>query len=924
VAVTDANAPGCAKIIGALAVGANDTYNCTSPALTADMTNTADVTGDDPLGNPVTDDDTADVEVIGPSIDIQKTPDNQQITSGGTASFTITVTNTGETPLANVAVTDANAPGCAKNIGALAVGANDTYNCTSPALTADMTNTANVSGDDPLGNPVTDDDTADVEVLVPGIGSIGDYVWNDADGQGDQNEAAAGIQNVRVYIDQDSSNTYTAGEPNDLTDAAGAYTITGLAAGTYDVRVDMTTLPAGYSQTGDPNEVGACAVCDSYQQVVLAAGENYVGSDFGYQQQDASIGDLIWNDADGDGVKDGAESGINGVRVYIDSNNSGSYEGGELTAITNAVGAYTISDLPAGTYRVRVDTTSAALSGFGQTGDPDQPGIRCTTCDNEHIVTLTAGENYTAADFGYHDGPVTISKTIFATDPGNVAITTGNNVAIGEIIVYQLQADFAPGTYPASTITDTLNQGLAYVGCVQGDQSNGGLTITNFDDLCTNRVAVSRFPAASTSDVNDGRRVVFDLGDVENLSGGNQTLTLRYQVVVLNTTGNDRGDTLTNQAFYDLLTPTSAPPVTIVEPALGIRKTADTSVANPGDVITFRIEIFHTPISNAHAFDVIVRDSIPSDLIYVTGSLQPVPISPQNPQQPTTLNITGGTDIEVVWDQFLDDPDPTISATSAFTFQARMGAVAPGDSVVNTANVEWTSLLGDFRPAFSAPISPHNTTWSFERWYDPADLINLNTYGGISSSATVRPPCVGCEAGGRIFKLPGTGFAPGRVTHIPRQPLKKMYQSFGAVWLEIPSLSIQVPIAGIPLTDGGWDVSWLWNQAGYLEGTAFPTTKGNTVITSHVYLPNGSPGPFVDLSRLGWGDEIIIHAYGQQYIYHVRGRYTIRPYNLSVFEHKEEDWVTLLTCSSYNENTATYLKRLYIQAILVRVDPETP
>jgi hypothetical protein len=90
--------------------------------------------------------------------------------------------------------------------------------------------------------------------------TIGDRVWNDVDGDGVQDPGEPGIQNVRVFIDSDNDDTYDVGEPTDLTNASGNYSITGLASGTYTVRIDPTTLPAGTAQTYDldgtatPNE----------------------------------------------------------------------------------------------------------------------------------------------------------------------------------------------------------------------------------------------------------------------------------------------------------------------------------------------------------------------------------------------------------------------------------------------------------------------------------------------------------------------------------------------------------------------------------------------------------------------------------------------------------------------------------------------
>ena len=173
VTVTDPLAPTCDKGIGDLAVGAANgvTYTCTLAVVTADLTNVASVAGTPLEGGPVTDSDTAAVDVIHPAIDIQKTPDNQTVVSGGTATFTITVTNTGDVPLTDVTVTDPLAPTCDKGIGDLAVGAANavTYTCTLAVVTADLTNVASVAGTSLEGGPVTDSDTAAVDVIHPAI-----------------------------------------------------------------------------------------------------------------------------------------------------------------------------------------------------------------------------------------------------------------------------------------------------------------------------------------------------------------------------------------------------------------------------------------------------------------------------------------------------------------------------------------------------------------------------------------------------------------------------------------------------------------------------------------------------------------------------------------------------------------------------------
>jgi LPXTG-site transpeptidase (sortase) family protein len=138
--------------------------------------------------------------------------------------------------------------------------------------------------------------------------------------------------------------------------------------------------------------------------------------------------------------------------------------------------------------------------------------------------------------------------------------------------------------------------------------------------------------------------------------------------------------------------------------------------------------------------------------------------------------------------------------------------------------------------------------------------------------------------------------------------------------LEIPSLGLKLPIVGISKKNGAWDVTWLGKQAGWLEGTAFPSWNGNSVLTSHVYDSNGLPGPFVNLGKLKYGDKIIIHAYGQKYTFEVRTNQTVAPNDTSALKHEEKPWLTLVTCKEYDEKTNTYKKRVIVRAVLVSVD----
>lgn len=196
----------------------------------------------------------------------------------------------------------------------------------------------------------------------------------------------------------------------------------------------------------------------------------------------------------------------------------------------------------------------------------------------------------------------------------------------------------------------------------------------------------------------------------------------------------------------------------------------------------------------------------------------------------------------------------------------------------------------------------------------------------ISISIIVVPPGVPpvVPPGGSPGILPATGFTPNIITNLPEQPLNESYSAMGDLWLEIPSQNVKQNIVGVPKGKDGWDVSWLGNDIGYLAGTAFPTWAGNSVLTGHVYNANGKPGPFINIGDLSWGQKVIVHAWGQKYIYEVRtiNKRVLPTDTRLITKHEEYPWLTLITCHDYNQATNQYNYRTIVRAVLTKIEAE--
>ena len=231
----------------------------------------------------------------------------------------------------------------------------------------------------------------------PNNALIGDTIWFD-DGDGIQEPGEMGIPGVTVEIRDTNGNVIT----TVVTDENGNY-LAEVPAGTYIIVVDPSTLPAGLTQSGDPD-----STLDNQTTITVGPGETDLTGDFGYTDTGntlGSIGSQIWVD-DGDGTFEPAtEQGIPGVGVNLirDTNGNGIADDGEpviATIYTDENGAYLFDALPAGDYVVTVSDTSNVLRDYDSVVGPNI-GDDNNAQGGEYPVSLTAGEDNTTADFGY-------------------------------------------------------------------------------------------------------------------------------------------------------------------------------------------------------------------------------------------------------------------------------------------------------------------------------------------------------------------------------------------------------------------------------------------------------------------------------------------------------------------------------------------
>jgi hypothetical protein len=347
-----------------------------------------------------------------------------------------------------------------------------------------------------------------------GLGSIGDTVYRDMNGNGVQDGVLeTGIQSitVRLYVDMNNNGTYqniyTA-----TTDSTGYYLFTGLPyTVTYKVMVDSadTDLP---KDSFNSTYIPSTPITVTH---TLTNSTPYLDADFGFMPMGA-VGDTVYWDNNGNGTQDtgAGEGGIGGIVITLTNLNTITPSNGipilagnyKVTQTTSLTGFYAFTGLVSGTYSITVGITPTV--GLRLTGDPDAYIVPCsgpytvytTTyngCDSMSKVVLPVGAINMSQDFGYLPLGV-IGDFVFKDlnknnqqDPGEpgisgVVITITNN-GTTYTTTTDLDGKYSFSNLPVSTtwlVTFTQPAGYTYTVSSSTAISNGvgsvGITATVF------------------------------------------------------------------------------------------------------------------------------------------------------------------------------------------------------------------------------------------------------------------------------------------------------------------------------------------------------------------------------------------------------------------------------------------------------------
>ncbi|MEG5019585.1 MULTISPECIES: SdrD B-like domain-containing protein [unclassified Microcoleus] len=185
-------------------------------------------------------------------------------------------------------------------------------------------------------------------ILVnPGSGAVGNtrpnitvFKYNDQNANGRYEPAntlqEVGIPGITVYLDANDNGALDTGEQSLVTDANGRGAFTNLEPGNYVVR---EVPQAGFSPTTP----------DRVQFNLSTQDANVV---FG-NTPNSRITGCKFQDLNGNGYRDGFETPIAGVTIFLDTNGNDALDDGEASTVSDQFGRWEFGNLTPGIYRVR-------------------------------------------------------------------------------------------------------------------------------------------------------------------------------------------------------------------------------------------------------------------------------------------------------------------------------------------------------------------------------------------------------------------------------------------------------------------------------------------------------------------------------------------------------------------------------------------
>ena len=261
-------------------------------------------------------------------------------------------------------------------------------------------------------------DTDYVKVFVEPKAKVGDFVWEDLNGNGLQDNGEPGINGVTVSIYNSFTNALVETTLTTTKDEESGFYQFEVCKGTYyivfgDFPTYIRTQKDAGNDTKDSDANPNTGKTDNFS---LNPGDDIKTIDAGYFKL-ATIGDFVWRDINANGIQDPGELGVGGITVNLNGV-AGDNTIVNLSQVTSPNGIYLFTNLKPGIYTVQVIKPLGFLfSPIDQTTD-DRDSDSDPISGTMPTEFLTSGEDNRSYDAGiYPEINIELDKTFIGAQP---------------------------------------------------------------------------------------------------------------------------------------------------------------------------------------------------------------------------------------------------------------------------------------------------------------------------------------------------------------------------------------------------------------------------------------------------------------------------------------------------------------------------
>lgn len=268
--------------------------------------------------------------------------------------------------------------------------------------------------------------------------TVSGIVWLDEDGDGVLDVGEARIFNLQVRL-YDSGDNLIAGPI--FTNPLGEYQFVGVADGDYYVEFDKNAYNPNLFYTRDDIDSRANRTTGR-TPVFTIMGSNAVDQNAGLYFA-CSVGNLVWEDRNGNGIRDFADGDItNGpltINLFLSNGNPAVDVNGNNVPAQVTTNNFLFDNLPPGDYYININDPRPTYfpTRFEQTGGDDDNNINPTNLrsnDFQLRSTTLSGEDNLTIDIGVYD-PVSIGDLCWEDDNGNGLQDAGENTGVANVTI---------------------------------------------------------------------------------------------------------------------------------------------------------------------------------------------------------------------------------------------------------------------------------------------------------------------------------------------------------------------------------------------------------------------------------------------------------------------------------------------------------